>query len=62
LQPLYREARRYGGAVAADLFARGICLPSSSSLSENEQLCVINAIRQAVGASPVELHSGVGAN
>jgi pyridoxal phosphate-dependent aminotransferase EpsN len=50
LQPLYRTAARYGGGVAEDLFHRGICLPSSSSLTEEEQLYVINRIRQAAGA------------
>ena len=32
LQPLYASCERYGGEVAEDLFRRGICLPSSSSL------------------------------
>jgi pyridoxal phosphate-dependent aminotransferase EpsN len=50
LQPLYSGCERYGGAVAEDLFRRGICLPSSSSLSEEDQLHVINAIRRTIGA------------
>jgi pyridoxal phosphate-dependent aminotransferase EpsN len=50
LQPLYARCARYGGAVAEDLFRRGICLPSSSSLGEGEQLYVINVVRKAVGA------------
>jgi dTDP-4-amino-4,6-dideoxygalactose transaminase len=33
LQPLYAGNRMRGGAVAEDLFARGLCLPSGSSLS-----------------------------
>ena len=37
LQTLYSSAERYGGEVAEDLFRRGICLPSSSSLSETER-------------------------
>jgi pyridoxal phosphate-dependent aminotransferase EpsN len=44
LQPLYREQPVYGGAVAEDLFARGICLPSSSSLSADEQQRVVRTI------------------
>lgn len=32
LQPLYAGCRVIGGGVAADLFSRGICLPSGSSL------------------------------
>lgn len=51
LQPLYAGCERYGGEVAEDLFRRGICLPSSSSLTEEEQLYVINCVRKAAGAS-----------
>ena len=38
------------GEIAEDLFRRGICLPSSSSLSLEDQLHVINQIRTAAGA------------
>ena len=51
LQPLYAGCERYGGEVAEDLFRRGICLPSSSSLTDEEQLYVINSVRKAAGAS-----------
>ena len=47
LQPLYSSAERFGGATAEDLFRRGICLPSSSSLTAEEQQRVIDAIRCA---------------
>jgi pyridoxal phosphate-dependent aminotransferase EpsN len=50
LQPLYASCERYGGEVAEDLFRRGICLPSSSSLSLDDQLHVINVIRDGAGA------------
>jgi pyridoxal phosphate-dependent aminotransferase EpsN len=50
LQPLYAHCERYGGEVAANLFLRGICLPSSSSLSETEQLYAINEVRKAARA------------
>jgi len=53
LQPLYAGCERYGGDVAEDLFRRGICLPSSSSLSEKDQLIVVNAIRRAVGQKQI---------
>jgi pyridoxal phosphate-dependent aminotransferase EpsN len=46
LQPLYAGCARYGGQVAEDLFRRGICLPSSSSLTEEDQLRVVNAVRK----------------
>ncbi|MBI3697016.1 MAG: DegT/DnrJ/EryC1/StrS family aminotransferase [Acidobacteria bacterium] len=50
LQPLYMRCEHYGGEVAEDLFRRGICLPSSSSLTLGEQLYVVNVIRKAAGA------------
>ena len=53
LQPLYASAERYGGEVAEDIFNRGICLPSSSSLTLEDQLYVINRVRQSVGAAPL---------
>lgn len=53
LQPLYAACARYGGEVAGDLFRRGICLPSSSSLSLEDQLYVINEVRAAAGVEPL---------
>ena len=35
-QPAYRDAPSIGGAVAAGLFERGLCLPSGSSLTDDE--------------------------
>ena len=46
-QPLYRGYECIGGEVAEDLNRRGICLPSSSSLSEEEQQFVIERVRMA---------------
>jgi pyridoxal phosphate-dependent aminotransferase EpsN len=61
LQPLYADCECYGGSVAEDLFRRGICLPSSSSLSLEEQLYVVNVVRRVVGAEVLaELEAGVG--
>jgi pyridoxal phosphate-dependent aminotransferase EpsN len=45
LQPLYAGAERHGGDVAEDLFRRGLCLPSSSSLSAVEQDEIISIVR-----------------
>ena len=45
-QPLYRGCKQVGGEVAVDLNRRGICLPSSSSLSEEEQIFIIERIRE----------------
>jgi pyridoxal phosphate-dependent aminotransferase EpsN len=46
-QPLYQGCECVGGAVAEDLHRRGICLPSSSSLSEANQAFVIERVREA---------------
>jgi pyridoxal phosphate-dependent aminotransferase EpsN len=47
LQPVFAGARRIGGDVAERLFARGICLPSGSSLSDDDRARVIATIREA---------------
>jgi dTDP-4-amino-4,6-dideoxygalactose transaminase len=39
--------------VAEDLFRRGICLPSSSSIPLEDQLYVVNQIRAAAGLGPL---------
>jgi pyridoxal phosphate-dependent aminotransferase EpsN len=44
LQPVFRDCPVRGGAVAARLFATGLCLPSGSSLSAAEQGEVIAAV------------------
>ena len=49
LQPAFRAAPRAGGAVAAGLFAAGLCLPSGSGLGPAQQDRVMAAIRQAAG-------------
>lgn len=46
-QPLYRGCECVGGAVAEELNRRGLCLPSSSCLSEAEQAFVIERVREA---------------
>lgn len=51
LQPLYERCERHGGDVAADLFRRGICLPSSSSLALEDQLLVIETARRTLGGA-----------
>ena len=50
-QPLFRDAQSIGGRVAESLFASGICLPSSSSLSEFDQSRVSSAVIAAVDAA-----------
>lgn len=45
LQPLFAGCESVGGAVAADLFTRGLCLPSGSNLSPADLLRVVDVIR-----------------
>jgi pyridoxal phosphate-dependent aminotransferase EpsN len=62
LQPLYGECERYGGDVSERLFERGLCLPSSSSLTPAEQDEVIDVVRgvargrSALGSVPALHH------
>ena len=48
IQPLWKDHDRFGGAVAEDLFDRGICFPSSSSLTDVEQAEVVEVVRSTV--------------
>jgi pyridoxal phosphate-dependent aminotransferase EpsN len=50
-QKLYQGYECIGGAVAEELNKRGICLPSSSSMTEDEQEFVIHCVRSAAGSS-----------
>lgn len=45
LQPYYADRKMYGGDVSAELFARGLCLPSGSALSQDDQDRVIAIVR-----------------
>ena len=47
VQPLFASAERIGGQVAEDFNRRGICLPSSSSLSDADHQFVVDVIRSA---------------
>lgn len=49
LQPIFDGFPTFGGAVAADLFERGLCLPSGSNLDENSLERVVRAFRKAAG-------------
>jgi len=51
LQPLYAACERVGGEVAEDLFTRGLCLPSGSSLSTADLERVVSVIRRACPAA-----------
>lgn len=48
VQPLYTDAPRLGGAVAERVFAGAVSLPSSSSLTPEDQARVIEAIETVI--------------
>ncbi len=50
LQPVFSHCPAYGGAVAADLFERGLCLPSGSNLSQADHARVCAAVLDLVRA------------
>jgi len=45
LQPLYRDCRNYGGQNSARFFQEGLCLPSGSSLTEEQRQRIVTVIR-----------------
>ena len=45
MQPVFADAPYYGGTVGEDLFNRGLCLPSGSSLSDDDIRRVCEAIK-----------------
>lgn len=50
LQKLYAQCESHGGRVAEDLFHRGICLPSSSNLTLEDQERVIQVVQEAANS------------
>ena len=51
-QPLLQGAATIGGSVSERHFARGLCLPSSSSLTEADQDLVIESFRKLFANAP----------
>jgi dTDP-4-amino-4,6-dideoxygalactose transaminase len=47
MQPLFNGAAAFGGSVSENLFARGVCLPSGSAMSEGDLWRVVGAVRRA---------------
>ncbi len=47
LQPVFAQCRARGGSVAEDIFERGLCLPSGSSLTPDEIDRITSIIRRA---------------
>lgn len=49
LQPVFKECRLVGGTVSEEIFAKGLCLPSGSNLTREDQDRVVEAIRRMRG-------------
>jgi pyridoxal phosphate-dependent aminotransferase EpsN len=47
LQPIFASHRAFGGEVGARLFERGLCLPSGSSLTDDDQDRVVATVLSA---------------
>ena len=45
LQPVFRDCVMRGGGVSADLFRRGLCLPSGSALTDHDRERIVAAVR-----------------
>ncbi|HWB87773.1 MAG TPA: aminotransferase class I/II-fold pyridoxal phosphate-dependent enzyme [Acidimicrobiia bacterium] len=45
LQPVFADCKSYGGDIAARLFEQGLCIPSGSTLSEEDRDKVVEAFR-----------------
>lgn len=54
LQPVFRDAKVYGGAVSERLFQEGLCLPSGSALTPEDQRRVVSVIRQEFNIVPTK--------
>jgi pyridoxal phosphate-dependent aminotransferase EpsN len=49
LQPVYAQYETVGGAVSADLFDRGLCLPSGSAMTEADVERVVHGVKSVFG-------------
>jgi len=45
LQPVFQDCEVSGGAVAEALFRDGLCLPSGTAMSEQDQMQVVEVVR-----------------
>ena len=53
IQPVFAACQAVGGAVAEDLFARGLCLPSGSNLADEDRRRVVDVIRSVAARGRV---------
>ena len=59
LQPVFKHCETVGGSIAEDLFARGLCLPSGSNLSNAELERVIQVIKTCTCHSTQDLSENI---
>jgi dTDP-4-amino-4,6-dideoxygalactose transaminase len=45
LQPVFHDAAKFDRGVSADLFAKGLCLPSGSSLTDEDRELVVSLVK-----------------
>ena len=50
LQPVFEHFEVYGGTISARLFENGLCLPSGSTLTEEDRARVLDGFRPLFGA------------
>jgi len=48
LQPVFQSYRVRGGEVSTELFAKGLCLPSESGMTESDLERVVEVVRKMV--------------
>jgi pyridoxal phosphate-dependent aminotransferase EpsN len=51
LQPVFADCQVFGGSVSQRLFENGLCIPSGSSLSDDQRDRVVAGFREAYGKS-----------
>lgn len=51
MQPVFADAPFYGDGVGEELFSRGLCLPSGSSLTDEEVTAVADAIKECLSGA-----------
>jgi dTDP-4-amino-4,6-dideoxygalactose transaminase len=49
LQPVFADCPAYVNGVSEKLFENGLCLPSSSNITDEERECVVDEIKKIIG-------------
>jgi len=51
LQPVFKGCRLRGGAVSEDIFRRGLCLPSGTQMTREDQGRVVKIVKNCYKGS-----------